>query len=219
MRVRLPIIKFSVKTFELGNKHRRYYSDLPKKSRAKVYIVCSFIFLFFIFGIYVRHMLTSPNEGQVALPVQDNSAVPKIAEFQTLTTSFYSLDYSGRYSQQPTDINPAGVLDYKVLAYSIDSQSKPSKIEITIKHAPDGGITLDSSYDYYQKHPDQYKLSNQLSRGEIIDIAKNTKVNPEIAGMWLHNNLLMIVKITTPDTHQNIETELKGILSSVQWQQ
>ena len=171
-------------------------------------------------GYWVWHGLGTPNHGTVAIIAPDTTSQTKLPEYTVLTTDFYSLDYSQRYSQVPTDIPGAGLLDQKVLAYKLGGQPGQSKIEVDIKAAPDGGITLDSSYIFYTKHSAQYKLSAKYYHGEAIDTARSqTSVPPETAGLWLHGSWLMIVKITTADPHQDIDTELKNILTSVQWRQ
>ena len=214
----MPQVKVSFRAVELGgksssgsakksNKHRRVWSTVA-------------VLLFVVLAItFVWRSLSSPGHGNIAVLAEDTSNNSALPEYTTLTTNFYSLNYSGRYSQQPTDIPPAGVLDYKVLAFKLGGQPGQSKIEVLVKSAPYGGIVLDSAYDYYAKHQDRFKMSNEFYHGEAIDIARSTKGPPEAAGMWLHDGFLLIAKITTPDKVQNIDDELKDLLSSVQWRQ
>ncbi|MBX4197498.1 hypothetical protein KW801_03005 [Candidatus Saccharibacteria bacterium] len=178
--------------------------------------LASILILLAIVSLIWRN-LSSPSVGQVAIANTPTGPTQKLPEYTTLSTNFYSLNYSQRYSQQATDIPPGGVLDQKVLSYKLGGQPGNSTIEVLIKSAPYGGITLDSTYDYYLKHQTQFKLSNKFYHGEAIDIARSTKSSPETTGMWLHDSFLMIVKITTPDKSQNIDGELKDILTSVQW--
>jgi hypothetical protein len=216
MRVVLPYIKLHTKTFEFGRKNRQV-SD--KSSRRRWLVPAAVVTALIIVSLGIWRTLSSPSYGQVAKTTEDTSPKTKLPEYTSLTTNYYTVNYSGRYSQQPTDIPPAGILDQKILAYQLGGQAGQSRFEIDIKSAPDGGITLDSNYIYYQQHPTLYKLSNKLYRGEIVDIAKKTSGSPEEDALWLHGSFLMVIKLTTADKNQAIDTELKDMLASVQWRQ
>lgn len=218
MRIVLPVIKFSTRAVEIGRRHKSHESQTAKKSKTKLYAVLAVLLLFGLAGLYVWRTLSSPNIGKVAITNNYPSPTARLPEYTTLTTNYYSLSYSESYTQQPAQLAPAGILDYKKLSKDLGGAGS-SIIEITVKSAPDGGITLDSTYDYYLKKQDQFKFSNKYYHGEAIVIIKNIKGPPETAGLWLHGSFLMIIKITTPDKQQAIDTELKDILSSVQWRQ
>jgi hypothetical protein len=211
VKLRVPVVKFSLKTIEVGRPE-----GLHIKRRRKLQLISFSAVAVIAVAFLVWHSLAGPNYGQVAVISPDTTPTTKLPEYTTLTTNYYSINYSQSYTQQPSDIPPAGILDQKILSHGA-GQSGQSRIEIDIKAAPDGGITLDSTYDYYLKHQPQFKLSNKYYHGEAIDIARSTTGPPETAGMWLHGSYLMIVKITTPDNKQNIDGELKDLLSSVQW--
>lgn len=213
----MPVVKFSTKAVEIGRRPKNHESQTAEKSKRKLYAVLGVVLLLSLAGLYVWRTLSAPNIGKVAITNSYPSPTTRLPEYTTLTTNYYSLNYSESYIQQPTELAPAGVLDYKMLSRDLGGGAGFSIIEITVKSAPDGGITLDSTYDYYLKKQDRFKFSNKYYHGEAIVIVKNTKGPPETAGMWLHRSFLMIVKITTPDKQQAIDTELKDILSSVQW--
>mgnify|MGYP000111889622 CR=1 FL=1 len=219
MRIVLPVVKFSTKTVELGRQKKSSESQTAKKLKPKLYATLAVLLLFSLAGLYVWRTLSSPNIGKVAITNSYPSPTARLPEYTTLTTNYYSLNYSESYTQQPAQLAPAGILDYKKLSKDLGAGAGFSNIEITIKTAPDGGITLDSTYDYYLKKQDRFKFSNKYYHGEAIVIVKNIKGPPETAGLWLHGSFLMIIKITTPDKQQAIDTELKDILSSVQWRQ
>lgn len=219
--MRVPTVSVRLKTIDIGKLSRPNKLDAAPSRRPtgrKRLVAAGLVGLIIIAGL-IWHTLNAPNYGQVAKISPDTTPTTKLPEFTSLTTNFYTINYSERYSQAPTDLPPPGVLDQKVLAYQLPAIAGQSRIEIDIKAAPDGGITLDSTYDYYVKHLSQYKLSNAYYHGEAVDIARSTKGSPETAGMWLHGSFLMVVKLTTPDTSQNIDGELKDLLSSVQWRQ
>jgi hypothetical protein len=214
----VPVIKFSKRQVTIGGGRAEPNSAAHQRRLKRWFLPASGIILLLLAAGFIWHNLSTPNHGDIAVIAPDTTAQTKLPEFTTLTTNFYSLNYSERYSQVPTDLTPAGLLDQKVLAYNLSGQSGQSKIEVDIKAAPDGGITLDSTYDFYVKHLTQYKLSNKYYHGEAIDIARSVKgVPPETTGMWLHGSWLMVVKLTTADPHQNIDGELKDLLASVQW--
>jgi hypothetical protein len=218
MRLRIPVIHF--KTVEIGGRrHTNYSVSQPRRRGRKLYIIGLILLLAVGASGFIWHNLKAPSEGQVALTNPDNSPHPKVSEYQTLETQYYSLNYSGSYTQQPTDLPPAGIIDHKVLSYPIADLSDSSTITVDIKAAPDGGITLDSTYDYYLKHQSQFSLSNKFYHSEAVDIARNKKGMPETTAMWLHGSFLMIIKLTTPSLHQDIDSELTDILASVQWRQ
>lgn len=219
MKARVPVVSVRLKSFELGSSGWPEKTKLKSGAKPRLYTGAAILVLAVGIGVYVWRSFSSPSYGQVALSTSDSSPTPKIAEYQTLTTTYYSVNYPGRYHQQASDLPPAGTVDQKVLVYRLGGGLGQSKAEIDIKAAPYGGITMDSTYIYYQKHPELYKLSNGLYRGEIVDVAKSLKGPPETAGLWLHGGFLMIVKLTTPDQTQNINSELKDLLSSVQWRE
>jgi len=217
----VPVVKFRIKTIQLGAKSVNSSQIKSKPSppnKRKLFIgLASAVILIIMVG-FVWHTLNAPNYGDIAKISPETTSTTKLPEYTTLTTNFYTLNYSERYQQAASNIPPAGVLDQKILAYQLGGQPGQSKIEILVKAAPDGGVTLDSSYDYYLKHPEQFKLSNKYYHGEAVDIARSTKsVSPETTAIWLHDGYLMTIKITTADTQQDIDSELKDVLSSVQW--
>jgi hypothetical protein len=218
----VPVIKVSLRPVIIGGSGAKPATTAKKqvKLRSKRWILpAAGVIILLLAGYFIWHSLGTPSHGTVAVIAPDTNSQTKLPEYTTLTTNYYSLNYSLRYSQVPADIPAAGLLDQKILAYKLGGQPGQSKIEIDIKAAPDGGITLDSNYDYYMKHPAQYKLSAKYYHGEAIDIARSTKGAPETAGLWLHGSWLMIVRVTTADPHQNIDGELKDLLSSVQWRE
>jgi hypothetical protein len=215
VKLRFPVVNFSLKTVEIG-KTAQYGQRSAIWHKPPVLITATIVGLILV-GALLWRSLNGPNYGQVAVLSPDTTPTTKLPEYTTLTTNYYSVNYSQRYSQTPSDIPPGGILDQKILAYNLGGQSGQSKIEIDIKAAPDGGITLDSVYDFYVKRLDRYKLTNKYYHGEAIDIARSVKGPPETAGMWLHGSFLMIIKLTTPDQKQNIDGELKDLLASVQW--
>jgi hypothetical protein len=213
----VPVIKISKKPIVIGGFKPK--SGTAGRGRLQKWALPGAIIVgILLIGGFIWHSLGTPNHGDIATIAADTTSQTKLPEYTTLTTNFYSLNYSQRYSQVPTDIPPAGVLDQKILSYKLGGQAGQSRIEIDIKAAPDGGITLDSTYDYYAKHLAQFKLDSKYYHGEAIDTARSQAgTPPEAAGLWLHGSWLMIVKITTDDPHQNIDAELKDLLSSVQW--
>lgn len=217
MKLWVPVLALSWKSIEIGKNHQP--SGRHSKKWLKFGLPLGIVVLVLAIGVLVWRNLSSPGYGQISVVKADTTPTTKLPEYTSLTTNFYSVNYSERYAQKPTDIPPAGVLDQKILTYKLGGQSGDSTIEINIKSAPDGGITQDGTYIYYQKHPSQYQLSNKLYQGEIVDLARNTSGQPEAAGLWLHGSYLMIVKLTTADKDQQIDNELKDLLSSVQWRQ
>lgn len=216
----MPVVKFSKRQITIGGGSgpRAASGKAAKTWYRRRLLPVGGIIILLLAGYLIWHSLGTPGYGTVAVISPDTTSQTKLPEYTTLTTDFYSLDYSERYSQVPTDIPPAGLLDQKILAYKLGGQPGQSQIEVDIKAAPDGGITLDSSYDFYAKHLAQYKLSAKYYHGEAIDIARSQgNTPPETAGLWLHGSWLMIVKVTTADRHQDIDTELKNVLTSVQW--
>jgi hypothetical protein len=213
MRVVVPYLKFATKTIEVG----RLTKKTPKNAKWLVWLSGA-IAVLAVAGL-VWHNLSSPSNGQVALTTEDASPTTKLPEYTSLTTNYYTVNYSGRYSQQATDIPPAGILDQKILAYQLGGGAGQSQVEIDIKAAPDGGITQESNYISWIQHASQYQISNKLYKGEIVDLAKKTTGSPEQDALWLHNGFVMVIKITSPDRSQDISTELKDMLASVQWRQ
>jgi len=212
----VPVIKFSKKPVVIG-------AAKPKTGSAKSRqlnrwaLPAGIIVGILLIGGFIWHSLGTPNHGDIAVVAPDTGPHTALPEYTTLNTSYYSLDYSQRYSQLPTNVPLPGLVDQEILIHKLFGSGQ-SKIEVDIKAAPDGGITLDSTYDYYAKHQTQFKLGSKYYHGEAIDTARSLPgAAPEAAGLWLHGSWLMIVKITTPDTHQNIDQELKDLLSSVQW--
>lgn len=220
MKLWVPVVKFSVRQIEFGNNNapgRVSTRWTGRLNRKRNYILPGVILGAALLIFMIWHSINGPNYGQVAIIGPDTTTASKLPEYTTLTTNYYSLNYSQRYHQVPTDIAPAGLLDQKVLAFQLGGQTGQSEIEVDIKAAPYGGITLDNTYDFYAKHPMQYKMSNKFYRGEAVDIARSIKGQPETTAMWLHNGFIMVAKITTADAKQNINTELMDLLSSVQW--
>lgn len=220
MKLWVPVIK--LKPVQIGSKNMQASkkTDEPhiKRQRKAVWLLAGGLGILLI-AILVWRYFSSPNYGQVAVINNQTTPDTHLPEYTALSTNFYTLNYSQRYNQVPTDIAPPGVLDQKILAYQLGGQPGKSQIEINIKAAPYGGIVLDKTYDYYTKHPNQYQLSNNLYQGELVDIAKSKTGKPEAVGMWLHGSFLMTVKITTPDKDQDIDGELKDLLASVQWRE
>jgi len=220
MRLWVPLVKVGFKQVELGGKKRSSKPAKPPAPDFRRWLVPAAVTALMV-GIlgYVWHSLGTPGYGDIATLSPETTNQSRLPEYTTLTTAIYSLNYSERYDQDPTDVPPAGIIDYKSLSYKLGGQPGRSQIQIIVKAAPYGGIVLDSTYDYYAKHLDKYKLSNKYYHGEAIDIARSKSGAPEAAGLWLHDSYLMVVKITTADKDQDIDTELKDILSSVQWRQ
>lgn len=218
MRIVLPIVKFGTKTIELGGRQRVDTSG-QKNRLIKFGMPLSVFLLVSLVGIFIWRKLSAPSYGQVAVVSPYTSPVTKLADYTTLSTSYYSLNYSKRFSRQPADIAPAGILDRQQLVYNQPNGSLSSRVQIDIKAAPLGGITQDSVYMYYQKRPNQYNLSNALYRGEIVDIAKNSRGGPEVVAMWLHGSWLMIIRSTSTDKSEPLSSEMKGMLSSLQWRE
>ncbi|MBX4201412.1 hypothetical protein KW803_00750 [Candidatus Saccharibacteria bacterium] len=221
MKLWVPVVSF--KQIDLSSK--KHTRGAKTKSafifrRSRLFVPAAAVLVVALLIGLVWRNLSSPNHGQIAVLSAETTPDTKLPEFTTLTTGFYSFNYSQRYNQIPTDIAPAGILDQKILAYKLGGQPGQSKIEAIIKAAPYGGITLDSTYDYYLKHGAQYKMSNRLYGGEIVDIAKSKKGQPpETIALWLHNGFLLTVKLTTADVQQKIDGELNDVLSSVQWRE
>jgi hypothetical protein len=214
----VPQVKVSFRTIELGKNSNSSTQKQPTRNKKLLVSVCTALVVIFI-GTIIWRSMASPGHGNIAVLAQDTSSNTPLPEYTSLTTNYYSLNYSERYAQVATDIPPAGVLDYKVLSYKLGGQSGESKVQILVKPAPYGGIVLDSTYDYYAKHQQRYKMSNEFYHGEAINVARNLKGSPEAASIWLHDGFLLIIKITTPDSQQSIDGELKDMLSSVQWRQ
>src|SRR5579862_6600068 len=144
MKLRVPVLK--LKTVEVGRtKHSYEVSAKAGRPIKKLLVSLAVAVGLIAIGIFIWQGMRSPSVGQIAQTNQDNSPQPKVAEYQTLSTDFYTLNYPGRYTQQPTDLPPAGILDHKVLSYSLGGSSGNSTVTIDIKAAPDGGITQDST--------------------------------------------------------------------------
>jgi hypothetical protein len=216
VKLRVPVVKLSWKSIETGKSRDLdgYNKKWPKVGSVLGVLLVSII----VCGLIWRN-LSSPGYGQVSIVKPDTSPTTKLPEYTSLTTNFYSVNYSQRYAQKPTDIPAAGLLDQKVLSYKLGGQPGDSTIEIDIKSAPYGGITEDGTYIYYQKRPSQYKLSNKVYQGEIVDIATSLNGQPEATALWLHGSYLMLIKLTTADKDQSITSELNDLLSSLQWRQ
>lgn len=212
MKLRLGWLKRLLKFGWLKRGFRKVWASKRFRRYLKIVIVLLVIYLVIVLA---RHHLNSPAKGTV---IESPSATPTVkntTDYTSLQTSYYSLLYPSDFLPS-LQKSPEAFLDYKPFAANAES-AKPSTLEIYVKPAPNGGISLDSEYKAIQSQHNIYKLSSAYYHGELVDIASRTSGGNERIALWMHNNYLLVIKISSPDKSLDIDKQLKTILSSQQW--
>ena len=118
----------------------------------------------------------------------------------------------------PSETKGGDVAYYKLEAQAKDlSEESLGEIEVILRLAPDGGITLDKDYQAYLKDTNNYRMFNKFYHGEAIDIAVKTTGGTDQTALWLHGKYLLAVKIHKKANQVQLDSELKDILTSIQW--
>src|SRR5437868_6046840 len=99
VKLRVPVV--SLKTIEVGKPHQA--GQKPAIWRKPPVLITASAIGLILLSILIWHSLNGPNYGQVAVLSPDTTPTTKLPEFTILTTSYYSVNYSQRYNQVPTD--------------------------------------------------------------------------------------------------------------------
>ena len=167
--------------------------------------------------LFVRN-LNSPSYGQIKPVLPSQTMVISDASYSSLTTSYFSLNYLDSYKLQAKLAANSGLLDHKVLVKSLTAPAGgTATLDISIKNLTPGNLVVDPNYTQYQTDPKHWNLSRKFYQSEPVDLAASISGPNQRGALWEHGNYLLVIRLSSDDPKQDLATEMKDILSSVQW--
>jgi hypothetical protein len=197
------------------SKLKNFWKHLKDKK-----LIVAVILVFVVAGLawLFWHILNSPSYGEIKVASSSPNSKLVLPEYTTLQNDYFTLDYSKRYTAVPVEVGGGDVAYYKLVAQPKDISADPlGEIEVILRLTPDGGVTLDKDYQLYSKDTKNYRMFNKYYHGEAIDIAAKTTGGTDQIALWLHGKYLLAVKVHKKANQAQLDSELKDILTSVQW--
>ena len=188
----------------------------PKQWSRRTWIAVVILVLIVGVVLYVVHGMHTPAVGTIQK--SNTSSAPVITDttnYTSLDTERYSLLYPSDYSGD-FGVPQPGALDYKYFSIRDSQNAIKSTLEVYLKPLPYGGITLDGDYKTYAADLAHYKASNKFYHSEAVDLFYKDKGGKERNALWEHGQYLLIIKLHS-DGSQNVDLQIKSMLSSVQW--
>jgi hypothetical protein len=161
-------------------------------------------------------LASKPVEGTITKPIPEKSTT-STASSKTLTTQYYSTEYSARYTTLTKPDNSAS-LDAQILTAREKGKSgTSSSLALTVVNLPAGGVTEDSSYHLFKSQPNVYKLEEETINGEPVHVGIRTDQGYEKTYLWPHGKYLLTVVLTTFAPSPDTDSELLAMLQHVKW--
>jgi hypothetical protein len=171
------------------------------------------------------HVVTAPVSGRI-VPVDAKPSKPlkqakTAVTSQTLSSPYFSLVLPPGFEKQTSGQLPPGLLYQQNVI-------KPSAfgsiiVSIAIRPMPEGGMSVDSSYNLRVWQADRYHLSHQTLNGDLVSTFNDSR-QASVVAFWPHGSQLASISLNSglnnpaSDDNKSIVSALQTIISAWQWQ-